>query len=181
MLIFFKQLFFHYILNHVINNIPFYCVRNIYYKLCSINLGHKSTIHLKTFIEGVYFSKKRLQIGDYTSIGRGSYLDARGGIKIGDSVSISPGVQIITGHHDMNDIKFKYISSKVIIEDYVWIGTNAIILPGVKLGKGSVVGAGAVVTKNVDPFTVVGGVPAKPLKKRNNILDYKCKYDIYFD
>ncbi len=64
----------------------------------------------------------------------------------------------------------------VVIEDYVFIGTRAMILPGVTLGKGSAVGAGAVVTKSVPPFTVVAGVPAKPISDRRTDLDYNCIY-----
>ena len=56
---------------------------------------------------------------------------------------------------------------KIIIEDDVWIGRNAIVMPGIKIGKGSIIGAGSVVTRNVESFSVVGGVPAKLIKKRN--------------
>ncbi|MGL4999088.1 MAG: acyltransferase [Cetobacterium sp.] len=176
-----KQLIFHYLLNNFINIIPFYFIRNIFYKLSGIKIGKKSTIHMKTFVEGIYSFGNRAKIGDYTSIGRSSYLDCRGGIEIGNSVSISPGVQIITAQHELNSKCFKGVRFKVIIEDYAWIGTNAIILPGVKIGRGAVVAAGAVVTKNVESYEVVGGNPAKFIKNRVRNLDYKCIYDVYFD
>lgn len=178
---FIKQLIFHYLLNNFINIIPFYLIRNTFYKISGIKIGKKSTIHMKVFIEGVYPSGNRLKIGDNTSIGRASYLDARGELEIGNSVSISPGVQIITAQHDLNSRDFRGIRSKVMIEDYVWIGTNAIILPGVKIGKGAVIAAGAVVTKDVKDYEVVGGNPAKFIKSRTQDLDYKCIYDVYFD
>lgn len=178
---FIKQLIFHYLLNNFVNIIPFYIVRNFFYRVSGVQIGKKSTIHMKTFIEGTYPSGDRIKIGDFTSIGRNSYLDARGIVEIGNSVSISPGVQIITAQHELNSSDFKGIRAKVIIGDYTWIGTNAIILPGIKVGKGAVVAAGAVVTKDVKDFEVVGGNPAKFIKNRNQDLDYKCIYDVYFD
>ena len=69
----------------------------------------------------------------------------------------------------------------IVINDYVWIGTRAMILPNVELGEGVVVCAGAVVTKNVSPYTIVGGVPAREIGKRSNNLNYSCNYLIPFD
>ncbi|WP_429190697.1 acyltransferase [Fusobacterium sp. PH5-44] len=143
-----------------------------------INIGKQTSIHLNVYIEGINPLKKRLVIGENTSIGRNSYLDTRGKLKIGNNVSISPNVKIITGEHELNSATFDYISSPIIIEDYVWIGTGAIILPGIILGKGAVIAAGSVVTKNVDSYSVVGGNPAKFIKKRSQELDYKI---IYFE
>lgn len=178
-LLIFKNIIFYYIPNHVVNKIPVYFIRNFYYrKIMRISIGEKTSIHLNVYIEGINPLKKRLVIGKTTSVGRNSYLDTRGTIIIGDNVSISPDVKIITGQHDLNSNDFKYISSPVEIDDYVWIGSGAIILPGVRLGKGSVVAAGSVVTKNVENYSVVGGNPAKILKKRNQNLEYEV---IYFE
>jgi len=74
----------------------------------------------------------------------------------------------------MNSPKFEYNPRPIVIEDYVWIGVGATILPGVKLGKGAVVAAGAVVTKDVSPFSVVAGIPAKQIALRPDNLNYKC-------
>jgi acetyltransferase-like isoleucine patch superfamily enzyme len=68
----------------------------------------------------------------------------------------------------------------VIIEDYVWIGSRVIILPGVRIGKGAVCASGAVVTKNVEAFTVVGVIPAKPIAKRNSKLLYTLSDKLFF-
>lgn len=91
---------------------------------------------------------------------------------IGDNVMMGPNVTIITRNHrfdsteiPMNDQGY-YDHEPVIIEDDVWIGNNVIILPGVRIGKGSIIGAGAVVTKNITPYSIVGGVPAKLIRKR---------------
>jgi len=115
------------------------------------------------------------------SVGRRTYLDGRGGLKIGNSVSISPDVQIFTAQHDMNDLDFKSVYNPVIINDYAWIGTRAMLLPGVHIGKGAVVAAGAVVTKDVPEYTVVGGVPARPIKERSRDLRYRCEWFFPFD
>ena len=85
---------------------------------------------------------------------------------------MAPDVVILTRKHIHSDIKIPMskqgsISAKVIIEDDVWIGMRVIILPGVKIGRSSIIGAGAVVTHDVLPFTVVGGVPAKFIKERD--------------
>jgi maltose O-acetyltransferase len=95
------------------------------------------------------------------------------GAHIGRDVLIAPNVSILTTTHNYLDpnipIKHQGDSSPQVprIESDVWIGRNAIILPGVIIGQGSVVGAGAIVTKNIEPFSVYGGVPAKFIKKRD--------------
>jgi acetyltransferase-like isoleucine patch superfamily enzyme len=93
-------------------------------------------------------------------------------VEIGDRVAISPNVTIIASSNPNNSrlaeneyVKMNLIKKeKVIIEDDVWIGSNAVILPGVRIGKGAIVGAGAVVTKNVLPYTIVAGVPARNIR-----------------
>lgn len=68
----------------------------------------------------------------------------------------------------------------IFIDDYVWIGVGAIVLQGVKIGKGAVIAAGSVVTKDIEPYSIVAGVPAKVIGKRNPDLDYKCLWKIPF-
>ena len=91
-------------------------------------------------------------------------------------MSISYRVSLLTGDHDMNSPTFAYRGGRIIIEDNVWIGCNAVVLPGVKIGKGAVVASGAVVTKDVPDYSVVAGTPAKEIGKRQNVFHYKC-YD----
>lgn len=119
----------------------------------------------------------RLHIGNYTHINRGCLIDARGGITIQNSVSISHNVSIITGSHDVQSPIFMGVFKPIIIEDYVWIGANATILQGVTLGKGAVISAGAVVTKDVEPYNIVAGVPAKTIGKRTTNLHYQAKWE----
>lgn len=93
----------------------------------------------------------------------------RGGITIGDDVFIGPKVNLITINHDPDpDNRSATYGRRIVIEDKVWIGINATILPVVRLGYGCIVGAGSVVTHDVEPLTVVGGNPARVIKR----LDY---------
>lgn len=113
-----------------------------------------------------------VEIKEYSTVNKNVYLDGRGGLKIGANVSISPGVKIITASHDVNSTDFNLILKPVIIEDYSWICTSAIILPGVKIGEGAVVASGAVVTKDVPAYALVGGNPAKIIGSRAKKLSY---------
>lgn len=114
----------------------------------------------------------RISIGKGTVIGHGATLDGRNGIKIGNNVNFSSEVMIWTMQHDYNASDFRASGGPVVIHDYAWISARAIILPNVIIGEGAVVAAGALVTRNVDPYTVVGGVPAKKIADRNRNLDY---------
>ena len=113
-----------------------------------------------------------IEIGSNSVVGHNVMLDGRDGIKIGENVNISSEVMIWTNQHNYNDPNFKIVGKKVTIEDFVWISARAIILPGVKIGRGAVISAGAIVTKNVEPFAIMAGIPAKKIGERNKNLDY---------
>ncbi|PIV94770.1 MAG: acyltransferase [Flexibacter sp. CG_4_10_14_3_um_filter_32_15] len=167
----------NYIPNHIINKIPFYFIRHFFYKyVYRLKMGKGSSIHLNCFI-----NRFDIEIGTNTAVNRKCYLDGRGSLFIGNNVSISPEVHLITAQHAMNDPLFSYITAPIKIGDNVWIGTRAIILPGVTLGKGCVVAAGAVVTKSFQDFSVIGGVPAKVISRRNEDLNYSCRWMPAFD
>jgi acetyltransferase-like isoleucine patch superfamily enzyme len=115
---------------------------------------------------GVYLgSPNELELGDGSFLGRAS-LYCTGGIKIGKNVNVSDGVVIITAKHDVNSPKFEASYVPIKIEDWAWIATNAIVLAGVTIGEGAVVAAGAVVTKDIPPYSIVGGSPAKVIGER---------------
>lgn len=102
-------------------------------------------------------------------------LDARNGIEIGRYVNFSANVSVYTEQHDHRAADFSCntgIKKKVTIGDRVWIGPNAILLPGITIGEGAVVAAGSVVTHDVAPYTVVGGIPAKKINDRPRELTY---------
>jgi maltose O-acetyltransferase len=111
--------------------------------------------------------RANVRIGARTWINRQTCLDLRGGLEIGADVSISPNVMIVTAQHDPHDPGFRYVSARVVVEDHVFIGSRATILPGVTVGRGAVIAAGAVVSRDVEPLTIVGGVPARQIGVRD--------------
>lgn len=109
---------------------------------------------------------KPVSIGERCFIQQCCTFFGRGGIEIGNDVFIGPKVNLITINHDVNpDNRSATYGQKIVIEDKVWIGINSTILPGVRIGYGAIVGAGSVVTKNVEPMTIVAGNPARVIKK----------------
>ncbi len=120
---------------------------------------------------GIYLSNaKNLKIGKHVRINENVFL--QGSIQIGDYAMLAPNVSIYSKTHNYHDIHTPMVKSgesetkTVIIEEDVWIGINAVILPGITIGKGSIIGANAVVTKNVAPYSIMGGIPAKLLRER---------------
>ena len=155
---------------HCIGLIPLHHFRRFCYRLAGVKIGKGSTLHMGT----VFYETGNIIIGKDTIIGEKAVLDGRDKIIIGNHVDIASEVMIYNSEHDIETEDFKAIIAPVMIEDYVFIGPRAIILPGVKIGKGAVVGAGAVVTKDVPPFSIAGGVPAKIIgERRLKIPQYK--------
>ncbi len=162
-----------YITNRIIARVPSHTVRLFFYRHClHFRIGNNSTI----FMDASFDCKFNFEVGTNSVINQKCRLDNRGGITIGDNVSISAEVCILTADHDLQSPVFAGRNSAVSIEDYVFIGTRAMILPGVTISKGAVVAAGAVVTKDVPAFTIVAGVPAKPIAARFEDLTYNAHY-----
>jgi acetyltransferase-like isoleucine patch superfamily enzyme len=135
----------------------------------TIELGNNIYIGHQTILKGYY--KGAFLIGDGTWIGQQCFFHSAGNIQIGKNVGIGPGVKIITSAHFEEGIEIPVMHSHleykgVIIEDDADIGTGSIILPGITIGKGAIVGAGAVVTSDVAPYDVVAGVPARKIRSR---------------
>jgi maltose O-acetyltransferase len=107
-----------------------------------------------------------LRIGRATVVNERCKFDVRGLLTIGDNVSISSDVMVLTADHDPAAPDFRYRERSVHIDDFVWIGTRATILPGVTIGRGAIIAAGAVVTRDVAPLDIVAGVPARPIGRR---------------
>lgn len=154
--------------NMIVNRIPSRKLRMLYYKILGIKCGKNVSICRYTDL----LATSKLEIGDGVNIGWRCTIDARGKIKIGSNVVIASDSILITAKHDINDKEFKAQYSPIIIDSYVWICTRSTILAGVKIGEGAVIASGSVVTKNVEPYTVVGGIPAKVIGKRSEILNY---------
>jgi maltose O-acetyltransferase len=170
-----------YLTNQVIARVPIYAARYAWYRhVLGMRIGEGSTLmmDLYLYIRGRAGSGRHgITIGRRSIINQQCCLDGRGGLTIGDNVNISAGVWILTDSHDMHDPSFPEILAPVIIKDHAWIGSRALILPGVTLGEGAVVAAGAVVTSSVEPYTVVAGMPARPIGTRSRKL--KPRFGVY--
>lgn len=147
---------------HLIGFFPSHHVRRFCYRLAGMKIGTGSTLHTGTR----FYNPANITIGKDTIIGEGAVLDGRATIRIGDHVDFATEVMVYNAQHDIQNPTFAAVTSPVVIKDYVFIGPRAIILPGVTIHEGAVVGAGAVVTKDVEAFSVVGGVPAKVIGER---------------
>lgn len=135
-------------------------------KLCR-SVGDNVLIKEGCFI----LSFEELEIGCNVSIQPQTYIDCFGGVVIGDDVSIAQGVSIISHTHNFDDINEKIkdqgsTKQPIVIGNNVWIGAQAVILGNVTIGDNSIVGAGAVVKHNVDPNTIVAGIPARLIRRR---------------
>lgn len=162
-----------------VGRIPSHKIRNIIYKYCfCVDMAHKSVL----YGGGEIRQPERLVIGEGSIIGDEAKLDARNGIFIGKNVNLSTGVWIWTEQHDVNSLEFapcKKDSKEVIVEDRVWLGSRVTVLPGVKIGEGAVVAAGAVVTKDCEPYGIYGGIPAKKIGTRPTGLEYEFTGEHY--
>lgn len=151
---------------HCIGHVPSHFLRNFFYKVAGIKIGKGSTLHMGAR----FYDIGKISIGDDSIIGEGAVLDGRDRLSIGNHVDIASEVMIYNAEHNVHAEHFAaeegVTQAPVIIEDYVFIGPRAIILPGVTIGKGGVVGAGAVVTKSVNAYEIVGGIPAKVIGER---------------
>jgi len=154
--------------------IPSQTIRNAIYRLMGLKMGKGSTIYSQAEIRGSH----KIVIGENTIIGNRAILDGRGGLEIGSNVNLSTGVWIWTVDHNKDDPFFESRHHKVVIKDYAWISCRTVILPGVVIGEGAVVCAGAVVTKDVEPYTVAAGIPAKKIGERTHDLRYNLSGDI---
>ena len=142
--------------------LPFHHLRRLVYRLAGIKIGKGSTIHTGAN----FFLPSGIEIGEDSIIGNHAFLDGRAPLKIGNHVDIASEVMIYNSEHDVHRQDMRAIEEPVVIEDYVFIGPRVIILPGVKIGKGAVVAAAAVVTKDVLPGKIIGGVPAREIGER---------------
>lgn len=166
----FKKYFYLLLLNKIpcrnrsgglLNSLKIFLLKGIFK-----HIGHNVNIRPNiSFTRG-----DNISIGNDSGIGDKCFLQDIGSIVIGSDVLMGPEVMIFTANHEMKrDELIRNQGTKVLdvtIEDDVWISSRVIILPGVKISKGAVIAAGAVVTRNVEPFTIVGGVPAKELGVR---------------
>ncbi|MEK7141647.1 MAG: acyltransferase, partial [Patescibacteria group bacterium] len=134
-----------------------------------VAIGHNTVIGNDAFLDG----RHKRSGGSYL---RDFFIPGRRPIQIGNNVSIAGEVRIFTMQHDIDSPDFAEEEGDVVIADYAVIGTRVTILPGVHIGRGAVVGSGAVVTQDVEPYSLVGGVPAKHIRYRSKDLRYSLKF-----
>ena len=166
-----------YVCNRMVAHFPSSGLRHFFYRC-----GMKFDIAPGAFLmSGIWFDTRgNCLIGKNSVINQDCRLDNRGGIFIRENVSISPGVHLITADHDIDSPRCAGRQAPITIEKLVFIGSRATILPGVTIGEGAVVAACACVTKDVEPYTVVGGVPAREIRKRKRDLYYETYYRRHF-
>lgn len=166
-----------YCSNKLVTHIPSHHVRRFFLRrFMHLDIGDGSALHMGLRL----YTFGHITIGNHCVVDRDCSLDGRGEIIIGNNVNISPEVIILTAYHDPDSPDFDGMRKPVIIEDYSWIATRALILPGVKIGQGAIVAAGSVVTKDVPPKSVVGGNPAKPIRERKCVPTYQLNYSRRF-
>ncbi|AII14029.1 maltose O-acyltransferase (MAT)-like acetyltransferase [Campylobacter iguaniorum] len=168
---FFKQAFlcysyFLHIMFFIMDMMPFF-IRDIFFKFSFKKYGQSVIIDYKTFFR--YMNK--IQIGNFVSINRGCefYTSADNGgsiIDIKDHVIFSPNVKIYSAGHDYKYLDLPDTSGDIIIKEHVWIGANSIVLQGVTIGEYSIISANSIVTKDVEPYSIVSGIPARVRKQR---------------
>lgn len=166
-----------YLCNRVIARTPSHRLRLAFYrKAMRFSIDRDSYI----FMDAWFNTPGDFVMGHNSVINQKCRLDNRGGLTIGNTVSISAQVCILTADHDPNSKDFAGRTAPVVLEDFTFVGTRAMIMPGVTIGRGAIVAAGAIVTKDVPEFTIVAGVPAKPIGERTQDLDYSIDYGVWF-
>ena len=155
---------------HEVSRIPSHHLRRFFYSSLGLKAGRSVVFHYRTELR----SPSSIQIGKGSQIGDHAILDGRRGLIIGENVNLSSNVSVWTLQHDYREPDFscRPEGGKVVIGNRAWLGCNVIVLPGVTIGEGAVCCAGCVVTKDVEPFSVVAGIPAKKINERPRDLTY---------
>lgn len=155
---------------------PSWRIRRFFLRLSGMKIGRDSRIAVGTTV----IQPESIVIGDRTFINEYCHLDGRGGLSIGNDVSVSIYTKIITASHKANSPTFEYYQKQTVIEDHVWIGCGAIILDDTILKKGCVIGAGCVFKGTADSKAIYVGNPARQIKNRELREDYNLSYRPFF-
>ncbi len=150
---------------HLVNdNIPSHAFRKWIFRAAGGRIGPGSAIHMGAR----FFQPSGIEIGSDTVVGYRAFLDGRDSLIIGNHTDIASEVMIYNSEHDVTSADFHAQNAPVEVGDYVFIGPRSIVMPGVTIGRGAVIAGGAVVTRDVPEFAIVGGVPAKVIGERQN-------------
>ena len=166
-----------YLFREWIMYLPFHNLRRFFITQTIHKLGQGGFVMMKVEIR----NGKNVEIGDHCFINKHVLLDGRGSkLTIGNNVDIGQETNIWTLSHDPHDDFHGVFGKEVIIEDYAWIASRVTIMPGLRVGRGAVVAAGSVVTKDVPPLAIVAGAPAKIIGERKSELKYKLTWQPWF-
>jgi maltose O-acetyltransferase len=167
----------YYLLNEWVMSVPFHWIRKSFVSTTLKSIGRNTNFLMKIEIR----NGKNITIGSNTVVNQRVLLDGRGGkLIIGNNVDIAQETNIWTLEHDPHSDIHKDRGGDVIIRDFVWIASRCTILPGITIGKGAVVASNSVVSKDVEPMTIVGGIPATKIGNRKSKLLYKLNYKPWF-
>ncbi len=163
--------------NALVTYLPSRWLRRTYLRCWLSRVGRGTGVQMRCrFLNG-----RRITLGERNVVNFGTLIDGRTfPVTLGDDVSIGPEATVLTLGHDPQSESFATAGGPVQIGDRAWVGYRAIVMPGVTIGEGAVVAAGAVVTKDVEPFTIVAGVPAKPIGQRTKDLRYQLGFHPLF-
>jgi acetyltransferase-like isoleucine patch superfamily enzyme len=163
-----------YLFNHVVNRIPMVGLRLSAYSALGVSFDDRSTAMIALGVR--MWGGRNLSMGARAVVNQGCYIDARGGVRIDSDASVSREVCVLTAAHDLEDPSFGAPTAPVRLSSRCWLGARAMVLPGVTVGEGAVVAAGAVVTRDVEPYTVVAGVPARVIRERPGPMTYELDW-----
>lgn len=151
-----------YVMNAAASTLIPIVLRTSIYRVCGARISSSARV-----FGGVFARSHHLRLGPRVTINVNCVIDNWAPVTVGARTGIGVGVQLLTSSHEMEDPRVRAGKStfgEISIGEGVWVGSGAIILPGITIGDGAVVAAGAVVTRDVDPHTLVGGVPARVLR-----------------
>lgn len=158
--------------NCIVTHIPSFWVRGLFLYLWLRRVGAGTFVQMRC-----RFLSRNVRFGERNVVNFGCLIDGREfSVETGTDVSIGPCATILTLGHNPQSCSFASRGGPVRIGNRAWIGYGAIVLPNVSIGEGAVVGAGSVVTKDVDPFAIVAGNPARKIGERNNQLNYRLHF-----
>lgn len=169
------QLFAIWLLNLGLRLVPGHLLRIGLLNALGAQIDTGSALHNRCYVT----RPGRLHIGTDSTINFGCYLDTRGGIYIGRNVMVGHLTRIYTAGHVLDDPGFSGYTAPVNILDHAVVFPNAQLMPGITIGEGAVVLTGSVVVKDVAPYCVVGGNPARPLKQRSSDINYRHRYQVW--
>lgn len=161
-----------YLLNTFVNKIPFPHIRVDLYRRAGVSIGPDTNIMMHCFV----LQARDITIGPNCIIGPFTTLDGRGTLTIGRNVNIAGEVLTIGGHHLVDSPTAEGLIGKIVIEDNAWVAMRATILPGVTVHEGAYVAAAALVNRDVEPYTLVGGVPARKIRDRSRDIQYTLNH-----